>query len=76
MTTILNVATKQFGIEGQLENMETEWAAVDATISEYKETGTFVLKQSDEILAILDDHIVQVQAMSFSPFKVRAHYHL
>ena len=36
---------------------------------EYKNTGTYVVKGSDEVNALLDDHIVQVQAMSFSPFK-------
>jgi len=35
----------------------------------FRETGTFVVKGTDEIVQQLDDHIVMTQSMSFSPFK-------
>ena len=38
-------------------------------ISAYKETGTFIMKSSEETGQMLDDHIVMTQAMSFSPYK-------
>ena len=35
----------------------------------YKETGTFIMKVSDDCSQLLDDHIVMAQSMSFSPYK-------
>ena len=35
----------------------------------YVETGTFIVKISDECTQLLDDHIVMAQSMSFSPYK-------
>ena len=49
--------------------MENEWAPVSFEIMPYKETGTFIVKASDEISQLLDDHIVMTQSMSFSPYK-------
>ena len=52
-----------------LDKMETEWNPVNFEILPYKETGTFILKASEDISQLLDDHIVMTQSMSFSPFK-------
>lgn len=52
-----------------LNKMENEWSSVSFTVSLYKDTGTFILKNTDEASQLLDDHIVMIQSMSFSPFK-------
>lgn len=49
--------------------MESEWEPMLMEISAYKETGTFIMKSSEETGQMLDDHIVMTQAMSFSPYK-------
>lgn len=49
--------------------MESEWNSILFTVTLYKDTGTFILKDTDEPSQLLDDHIVMVQSMSFSPFK-------
>lgn len=49
--------------------MEKEWEPVVFEIMPYKETGTYILRSSDETSQLLDDHIVMSQSMSFSPFK-------
>ena len=42
-------------------------------VLEYRDTGTYIIRGTDEINTLLDDHIVATQAMSFSPYKkVRA----
>jgi dynein heavy chain len=69
VTSVADVAQKQFIIENQLKDMDDQWAAVDLIAAEYKATGTYVVKGVDEVNQLLDDHIVLVQAMSFSPFK-------
>jgi hypothetical protein len=38
-------------------------------IKDYKNTGTYILKASEETSQLLDDHIVMTQSMSFSPYK-------
>lgn len=49
--------------------MEQEWSAIDFDVLPYKDTGTYILKSLDDVLQLLDDHIVVTQSMSFSPFK-------
>lgn len=49
--------------------MENEWSPVVFEILPYKETGTFILRASEDISQLLDDHIVMTQSMSFSPYK-------
>ena len=49
--------------------MESEWKAVALDIVPYKDTGTFIMKVSEDCSQLLDDHIVMTQSMSFSPFK-------
>jgi hypothetical protein len=66
---ICDNASKEYGIETALDKMEAAWADVNLDLSDYKATGTYVLKGVDEIFQLLDDHIVMTQSMSFSPFK-------
>jgi dynein heavy chain len=66
---ICDNASKEYGIETALDKMEAAWSDVNLDLSEYKATGTFVLRGVDEIFQLLDDHIVMTQSMSFSPFK-------
>lgn len=52
-----------------LDKMESEWKPVMLEVLPYKETGTFIMKVSDDCSQLLDDHIVMAQSMSFSPYK-------
>lgn len=52
-----------------LNKMESEWNSILFTVMLYKDTDTFILKNTDEASQLLDDHIVMIQSMSFSPFK-------
>ena len=49
--------------------MENEWKPIKFEVLPYKQTGTYIIKTSDEVSQLLDDHIVMTQGMSFSPFK-------
>jgi len=69
ITKVAEKAAKEFSIEQQLDKMETEWKSVKFDVLPYKQTGTFIIKASEEISQMLDDHIVATQSMSFSPFK-------
>ena len=52
-----------------LDKMLGLWLPVDYGITAYRATGTYVIKGTDEINTLLDDHIVATQSMSFSPYK-------
>lgn len=49
--------------------MVSDWECLNFDVPCYKNTGTYIIKVSDEINQQLDDHIVLTQAMGFSPFK-------
>ena len=49
--------------------MEKEWDPVQFEIIPYKDTGTYILRSSEDTGQLLDDHIVMTQSMSFSPYK-------
>ncbi|XP_071830856.1 dynein axonemal heavy chain 1-like isoform X2 [Apostichopus japonicus] len=66
---VAEIAGKEYSIEQALDKMEGEWKPVMFEIMPYKDTGTFIMKGSDECTQLLDDHIVMTQSMSFSPFK-------
>ncbi|GMH99793.1 hypothetical protein TrVE_jg2105 [Triparma verrucosa] len=61
-------AEKQYGLEKNLEAMKMEWNIIEFIVKEYKETGTCVVGGVDEIITLLDDHIVKTQTMRGSPF--------
>ncbi|KAI8481625.1 Dynein heavy chain 1, axonemal [Branchiostoma belcheri] len=66
---VAEVAGKEYSIEQALDKMEAEWDPIKFEIIPYKETGTYILRSSDESSQLLDDHIVMTQSMSFSPYK-------
>ena len=60
-------ASKEFQIETMLTDMETKWQQINFQILSYK--NSHIIRGYDEIQIILDEHIVNTQAMQFSPFK-------
>ena len=66
---VAEVSGKEFGIEKMLDKMYGLWEPIDYIVDDYKATGTYFIKGTDEIVTLLDDHIVATQAMSFSPYK-------
>ena len=49
-------------------NMEHEWDDVMFTIVPYKDTGSFILVDMDDIWDLLDDHIVKTASICSSSF--------
>ena len=52
-----------------LDSMEGAWTEIAFETVSYRSTGTYVVKISDEINTLLDDHLVLSQQFSFSPHK-------
>jgi dynein heavy chain len=67
MVDIGETAGKEYQIEQMLESMITIWDGIKFQVQPYK--NTFIIRGYDEIQVVLDEHIVNTQAMVFSPFK-------
>ena len=65
-------AGKEYSIECSLRSMKEIWEGkeggpgINFQVLVYK--STFIIRGYDEIQTILDEHIVNTQAMLFSPF--------
>ncbi|KAJ1569497.1 Dynein heavy chain 1, axonemal [Cladochytrium tenue] len=69
ITKVCDIAGKEYSIEAALDKMDAEWKSISLEILPYKDSGTFIMRASDDVMRLLDDHIVMTQSMSFSPFK-------
>lgn len=69
VTKAAESAAKEFTIEETLTKMQKEWESIEMELTLYKSTGTYIMKVADEVMQMLDDHIVITQQISFSPFK-------
>ena len=61
-------AEKEYGLERNLAAMQEEWKLMQFDVKPYKETNTSVVGGIDEIIALLDDHIVKTQTMMGSMY--------
>ena len=63
------ISGKEYTLETALTGMYSQWEGVLLDITDYRDTGTFILRGSEETIQQLDDQITMTQAISFSPFK-------
>ncbi|XP_024913275.1 dynein heavy chain 3, axonemal-like [Cynoglossus semilaevis] len=62
------LATKEFSLEKNMENMKGEWTDLHFSLSQYRDTEYKIVSAVDEIQLLLDDHIMKTQTMKASPF--------
>ena len=48
--------------------MIAEWEVIEYEVKAYKETGTYIVGGIDDIMTLLDDHLVKTQTMRGSPY--------
>lgn len=56
-------ASKEYSLERALDSMHQNWRGVEFETSPWRDTGSFVLKGTDETQMLLDDQIVKTQSM-------------
>ncbi|XP_024937311.1 dynein heavy chain 7, axonemal isoform X2 [Cephus cinctus] len=61
-------ATKELSLQELLAKMTHEWDGMNFTTMMFKDSGVHILTQLDDIQALLEEHIVKVQAMRGSAF--------
>jgi dynein heavy chain len=61
-------AEKEYNLERNMNNMINEWATIEFEVKAYKDSGTFIVGGLEEIITLLDDHIVKTQTMRGSPY--------
>ncbi|KAF8071068.1 Dnah1 [Scenedesmus sp. PABB004] len=52
-----------------LDKLQCEWEGAELGVLPYRDTGTCVIKVEEGVSQQLDDHIVMLQSMAFSPYK-------
>ncbi|GAB0093009.1 Dynein heavy chain [Sergentomyia squamirostris] len=65
---ISNAAGKEFELNTQLLQMQSEWTEVTFEVHPYRDSDTHILAPVDDIQTLLDDHILKAQAMRGSPY--------
>ncbi len=61
-------AEKEYNLERNLNAMKKEWETIEYEVKAYRDTGTFIVGGIDDIITLLDDHLVKTQTMRGSPF--------
>jgi dynein heavy chain len=61
-------AEKEYNLERTLNAMKKEWESLEFEVKAYKDSGTFIVGGIDDIITLLDDHIVKTQTMRGSPY--------
>lgn len=50
--------------------MKDDWKGMQFDLREkYKSTDTYILRGTEDVIALLDEHVLTTQALQFSPHK-------
>jgi dynein heavy chain len=67
LEAIATKAQKEYTLVCTLAGMKKDWETIAFEVKAYKTTGTYVVGGIDDIITLLDDHLVKTQTMRGSP---------
>eukprot|EP00741_Cyanophora_paradoxa_P016907 tig00020943_g16328.t1 len=65
---VADVAAKEYSLERSMDRIVADWKGVAFAVLPYRSTGTSIVSGTDEIIALLEEHLIKVQSMRGSPF--------
>lgn len=70
LSIISDRATKEFTNQKVLDKIDSDWAPLKFDLQPWKETGTFTIQGAcvDDLITVLDDHLIKIQTMKGSPY--------
>lgn len=66
---ISNAATNEHSIKNSLQRVADCWAGANLDIHNYKETSWLILGSVEEIINLIDENLITLQAINFSQYK-------
>jgi hypothetical protein len=61
-------SSKEYGVEQNLDKMQSAWTGVKFEYSVWHATGTSVIRAVDDIQQMLEEHLVKTQSLATSPY--------
>lgn len=65
---ISEFASREKKLEDSIQKMKDEWKHMKFELSEFRDSGTHVLKGAEPIWDLLDDHIMKTMTIASSPY--------
>jgi dynein heavy chain len=65
---IVDTASKEYSNEILLHNMRNEWKPIRFEVKDHKDTYILEGEGVENIIAVLDDHLIKTQTMKGSPY--------
>jgi dynein heavy chain len=67
LIAIVHQGNKEFQLESSILKMKSRWQSIKFKFVEYKSTHLLILNSLDDILSLIEDHIVKTFAIKNSP---------
>lgn len=68
ISEIAGIAAQEYNIESMLDAMDLELQEKNFNVQPFRDSGSFILAEADQIISLIDDQLVTTQTLLTSPF--------